>query len=433
MAGGRGWSRWSFEGLSSRFVPTSLRHRLFRRFWFGLVSSVFGYRMFQFSQFWLAHELTGSPLWLGLVGISDAVPAIALNLFGGAVADRVNRRRLIMGAQGLAILLIGGLGLLVVTGHVEPWHLLVVAGGVAGANAFDQPARMALYPDYVPREALMSAVALNSAAWQMTRIVGPAAAGIVIALAGTAATLFLSAVFTVGMVLVLATLPADRASAKGRRTIGDIVDGIRYLRRNPLYLLLLGLIFFNSFFILSYIPLMPVFAVDILGVGASGQGVLIGVSGVGSLLATLWISSRESNRGSGTLLVVGGVLAGVALAAFSLSTVLVGSYPLGLALVFGIGAFTSMQVISVTTALQTMVSDEYRGRVMGMWGMNWNMSPLGAMYVGAMATVVPVPWAVAFGGMAVIVVTLAAFLLRPELRTLDTMVAKASQPTVEGT
>jgi MFS family permease len=404
---------------ASRFIPPALRYPLYRRYWLGLLASVFGYRMFQFAQFWLAYELTGSALWLGFVGLADAIPAIVLNLVGGAAADRVDRRRLVMWTEVASGIIVTGLGLLVLTEGVQPWHVLVAVGSVAGINAFNQPARVALYPNYVDRPSLLSAVALNSVAWQLTRIAGPALAGVVIALTGTEVSLFVAATGMFGMALVMNTLPAEKAVVRRRtKALGDILDGVRFIAGNRLFLFLIGMTFFNSFFAMSYVPLMPIFAVDILRVGAEGQGLLIGTSGIGAVLATTWVSTRSSSRGKGAFLIGGATLAGLSLVAFALTSRYVGSFALALALIFAVGVFTSTYMISVTTSLQLMVPDELRGRVMGFWGMTWNIMPLGALFAGALAEVITVPWAVAVGGMAVTAFALGPALFNQKVRSL---------------
>lgn len=409
------------------FVPPALRFPLFRRFWFGLLFSVFGFRMFQFAQFWLAYELTGSALWLGFVGVADATPAIILNLVGGTVADRVDRRRMIMWTELAGATIVGALGLLVWFDKASPWHVLVAVGVTSGLNAFNAPARLALYPGYVEREALLSAVALNSAAWQMTRIVGPAFAGLLIAVAGTEAVLSASSAGLLGMVYVMKTLPSVEARRREPgRALREMLEGLQFIRSHSLFLFLIGMTFFNSFFLMSFMPLMPVFAVDILDVGATGQGVLVGVSGVGSLLVTLWISTRRSNRGKGAFLIGGATMAGASLVAFSFSSEYVGSFPLALGLIFAVGTFSSMYMISVTTSLQLMVPNHLRGRVMGFWSMTWNIMPLGAMFAGVLAQVVTVPWAVAVGGFAVMAFALGPALLRGEVRSLGRTVDEAA-------
>lgn len=422
-------------GRAARLLPPVLGYPLFRRFWFGLLSSVFGFRIFQFAQFWLVHELTGSALWLGFVGLADAAPAIILNLVGGAAADRVNRRRLVMWTELLAATVVGTLAALVMLGRATPWHVLIAVAVASGLNAFNAPARLALYPNYVERNELLSAVALTTAAWQMTRIVGPAVAAILIALGGTEVALFVSSAGLLGMVYVMKTLPGGETDRTERGTATrEVLEGLQYIRRHTLFLFLIGMTFFNSFFLMSFMPLMPVFAVDILDVGAIGLGVLVGVSGVGSLIVTLWISMRRSDRGKGVFLIGGATLAGASLVAFSLSSEYVGSFPLSLVLIFSIGVFSSMYMISVTTSLQLMVPDHLRGRVMGFWSMTWNIMPLGAMFAGGLSRLITVPWAVAIGGFAVIAFALAPALLNGRVRrlsrTVDEVAARAAATTV---
>ena len=389
--------------------------------------------MFQFAQFWLAYELTGSALWLGFVGVADATPAIILNLVGGTVADRVDRRRMIMWTELAAATIVGALGLLVWFDKASPWHVLVAVGVTSGLNAFNAPARLALYPGYVEREALLSAVALNSAAWQISRIVGPAFAGLLIAVAGTEAVLSASSAGLLGMVYVMKTLPSVEAPRRRPgRALREMLEGLQFIRSHSLFLFLIGMTFFNSFFLMSFMPLMPVFAVDILDVGATGQGVLVGVSGVGSLMVTLWISTRRSNRGKGAFLIGGATMAGASLVAFSLSSEYVGSFPLALGLIFAVGTFSSMYMISVTTSLQLMVPNHLRGRVMGFWSMTWNIMPLGAMFAGVLAQVVTVPWAVAVGGFAVMAFALGPALLRGEVRSLGRTVDEAAARAATG-
>lgn len=415
-----------------RFLPPALRYPLYRRYWLGMLASVGGYRMFQFAQFWLAHELTGSVLFIGIVGLADAVPAITLNLVGGAAADRLDKRRLVMWTEVAAAVLVGTLGLLTINGSVAPWHLLVVVGGVAGLNSFNQPARQALFPAYVDRDTLMGAVALNSAVWQSTRIVGPALAGAVIAVTGSGVLLFCCTVGMGTMALVMRRLPPSPAeSDRTRRAYHDVMEGLRFIRGNSLFVFLLGMTFFNSFFALSYVALMPVFAVEILRVGADGQGLLLSISGIGSLAVTTWLGTRSSSRGKGIFLIGGATLTGVSLVAFSLSSLYVGSFALAGALIFAIGAFQSLYMNSVTTSLQLMVPDRLRGRVMGFWGVTWNLMPLGALFSGVLAAWLGVPWAVAVGGIAVVAFALGPALMNPLVRRLSANVDAATALAAE--
>ena len=399
-------------------VPPAFLHRHYRNYWFGMLGSVGGYQVFLFSQLWLVHELTGSPLYLGFVGLASALPAIGLNLVGGVTADRLNRTRLVVITQVLATIVVGGLGLLTVTDVVEPWHVLVVAGLVSGINAFNEPARLALYPHFVPEEALMSAVALNSSVWQGTRIVAPAVAGVIVAVFNTGVALFLAAAGMALLAVMLRHAPPVMPENVSRSPLADALEGLRYIRRNKTMVLLIGMSFFNSFFGMSYIFMMPVFAVDILNVGSTGQGYLLSASGIGSLSATLWFTTRSKARNQGRLIVVGAILAGSAVVAFSLTAGYLGSMMLGVFLMLAVGCSSSVYILVTITALQTAVRDDLRGRVMGLFSMTWSMMPLGGMFVGGIALLVGTPWAVAIGGFAVVGFAAGTALFNPALRRL---------------
>jgi MFS family permease len=404
-------------------MPPAFHYPAYRLYWFGTLASVTGFQMFQFAQLWLVYQLTSSPLYLGYVGLAQAIPAIALNLVGGVFADRLNRRILILCTQVLNAVLIATLATLTLLGQVEVWHILVVAFGAGAVNAFDQPARQAIYPTLIDRSAMMSAVALNSAIWQSVRIIAPAIAGFVIAAAGTSIVFYLAAAGFVAMAVVMLCLTVPpRESRLPSSPAGDLVQGLKFIRGNFVFFFLIGMTFFNSFFGMSYMTMMPVFAVDILAVGATGQGQLLSMSGLGALLITLWMGSSSSIGREGLRVVGGAVLFGATVAAFALTTQLIGSFPLALALMFFIGVFSSTYMIAIMTSLQIMVPDEMRGRVMGFYSMTWSIMPLGGMQAGAIANIVGVPWALVIGGLAVVLFAIGPATLNPQVRNLTTLV-----------
>jgi MFS family permease len=182
----------------------------------------------------------------------------------------------------------------------------------------------------------------------------------------------------------------------------DLLDGLAYVRKNSIFSFLIGMTFFNSFFGMAYVMLMPIFAVDILEVGARGQGMLLGVSGVGSLLTTLWLGSRSNVRYKGQLIIGGSILFGLTLATFAATSQLLGLFPLAMALLFFMGIFNSSYMISIQSSLQMLVPDQMRGRVMGFYGMTWSIMPLGGTQAGALANVIGAPLAIMIGGLAVV-------------------------------
>ncbi len=410
-------------GLLGRVkLPPALRYPLYRRYWLGTLASVSGFQMMFVAESWLAYELTGSPLYLGYVGVASAVPSIVLNLVGGLVADRVDRRQLILLGQAVMTLVIGALGVLTVTGMIEAWHIIAAAFITGAFGAFEMPARQALFPHLIERPAMMSAVALNSSIWQGTRIGAPATAGLIISTVGTAAVFFVATAGFLAMIMVVLTLPPPPPSTgqQSSGAINDLLSGVSFINREPVFKFLISMTFFNSFFGMSFVALMPIFARDVLEVGASGQGVLLSVSGVGSLLTTLWIGSRGSPRRIGLFLTGGAVMFGTAICAFAMTAEYVGSYPLAIGIIFFLGIFNSMYMVSIMSTLQLMTPDHMRGRVMGFYGMTWSIFPLGAMQAGAVANVIGAPFAVVVGGAAVAAFALGPALLNARIRRLDT-------------
>jgi MFS family permease len=409
-------------------VPPAFQYREYRNYWFGMLSAVGGFQIAMFGQFWLIHELTGSTVYLGYVGLANAIPAIILNLAGGVVADRFDKQRLIIVTQTISAALVGLLAVITLVGVVEPWHVLTIAVFAGAINAFNQPARQSIYPYLIERKVMMSAVALNSSIWQGTRIIAPAIGGILIAIIDTGAAFVLAAVLMFVFTIVVAFLKVPdeaRAGASARKSSAfrDIVEGLKFIKANSVFSFLIGMTFFNSFFGLSYIILMPVFADDILMVGADGQGVLMSVSGIGALIVTLWLGTRVSSGNTGFILIGGAVLTGITLAAWALTAEYIGSYPLALFLIFFLGLFSSVYMISIMSTLQMLVPNEMRGRVMGFYGMTWNIMPLGGMFAGVLAVSIGAPWAVAIGGLAVSAFAIGPALLNGRIRNLGALLA----------
>ena len=382
-----------------------------------------------FSQLWLAHELTSSPLFLGAVGAANAVPALALGPFGGVLADRMDKRRIIVGAQIILVATALLLATLTSLEMVSPWHVLASAVVAGAVLAVDQPARQAFYPLLIDRDVMMSAVALNASTWQGARIAAPAAAGLIIAIGGTEWALYASAAGFAAMAAIVSSLKVSEATrSESRGTAREMMEGIGFIKDNPTFKFLIGMAFFGSFFGMGFIMLMPVFAVDILKVGADGQGFLLGISGVGSLLFTLWMGLRQVTPG-GWLIIGGAAISGIAVAAFGLTSELVGSYALALTLMFVVGAFTSTYRISIMTSLQMMVPDHMRGRIMGLHGISWSIMPLGGLLMGAIATGPGVPWAVAMGGLAVTAFALGPALANRSVRNLGALLDQTETST----
>ncbi len=426
-------------------VLSAFHSRDFRLFWVGHLISVSGQQMLIVAQGWLIYELTGSALWLGTVGLVEAVPGIGLTLFGGVLADKVDQRRFLVALQGIATVALLILGTLTATDVVRPGHILAFAFVWGMVAAFDQPSRQAIFPHLIDRRDMMSAVGLNSTIHPGTKMVGPAVAGLIIAglaklsgmpLIGAALALYLAAIgyAVFGIFLFLVRLPRV-PRAQGRDVLHDMIDGVRLIWHTPVFIFLIGMIFFNSFFGGAYTVLLPVFAKDILGGGPSLLGFLFAAGGVGSLSGALIGASLGNFRRRGWVLFFGAALQGTALIVFAFSRWSVVSF-LALPLA-GVG-FSLFNVTAQST-IQLLVPDEFRGRVMGVWGMTHSVvMPIGRMQMGAVASfsessmagvlgrVAGTPFAVALGGLLVVAFALVAVAKNPQVRRLGEL-ATATQ------
>ena len=409
-----------------RFIPPAFQYPQYRVFWLGMLASVSGFQMMQFGQIVLIYDLTGSSLALGSLGLAAGIPAIILNPLGGVYADRWDKRRLIIITQAITAGLLLLLATLTLLQMVEVWHCLTIAFLVGGVEAFDQAARRALFPHLVARPALVSAVALNSAIWSGTRVVAPAAAGLIIAYFNPAAAFYLAALgFAVMAVVVYWLNSPPRNPVSQASPLKDMLEGLRFIRRSSVFSFLVAMTFFNSFFGISYVYLMPIFAIEILEVGTEGQGWLLSIGGIGALITTAWLGSRQVVRRKGLLVIGGGVTFGLSLAAFGLTSRFLPSYALALGLMFVMGLTSAAYMISITSSLQMLVPNRMRGRVMGFFGMTWNILPLGGMQVGLLASLITAPYAVALGGLAVTAFASGSAALSRQVRNLGTLLSQA--------
>ena len=406
--------------MSTRsWVPPALRHPAYRAYWLGLLASVSGFQMFRASQFWLIYQINENPLYLGYVGAATALPAVFFNLFGGVFADRVDKRRLVMATQFSLAALITLLGTLNFLGEITEYHVLATAFCAGVIDAFDVPASQALFPRLISRSVMTSAVALNSSVWQGMRVIAPAMAGAIIALFGITPSLFVAAAGPIIMAAVMYRLHVPHvAQGASGRTVQDILEGLRFIRNNSTIGFLIGMTFFTSFFGMAYVVMMPEIATESLGRGAAAYGTLLSISGIGSLITTIWMGTRADIRNGGRLIVGGAAMFGITVVAFGMTSEILGSYFLALAVLFVLGIFTSVYMITVQSSLQLMVPDRMRGRVMGFFGMTWSIMPLGGLQAGAVAQIIQVPFAIVVGGLAVTVFALGPALFNSKVRNL---------------
>lgn len=392
---------------------SSLRSFNYRLYWLGQFLAVVGQTMEFVALAWLVYDLTHSALSLGATGLAQALPRMALVLVGGAVADRVDRRQLLVVAQGLSALLYSALGTLVVLGVAELWHALFVAFCLGSVRAFDSPSRAALLPQMVAREDIPNAVALGNLAWDLPRMIGPASAGVLIAVIGIGPTLFVASLGYLTSAILYSLLRLERGErASSRGLARDLLGGVDYIRRNPLFYTLIGMTFFNSAFGMSYSFMLPIFARDILQVGSQGLGLFHTAAAIGATVGAFVAAAiAGSHRRSGPLL--GGSAAfGALLVGFAFSQ----WFPLSLGLLFLAGLANNLYMNAIATILQLRVPDEYRARVMGVYTITWSLQSLGGMSAGAIAEYAGPSFALALGGCLVVAMTASAGALLPQVR-----------------
>lgn len=407
--------RPSPRGVRLPATFSSLRHRNYRLLWFGTLVSSSGDWMDQIAFNWLVYELTHSAVALGLANLFRLAPILVFTLIGGVVADRVERRRLMFTTQTVAMLLALVLAVLVSTGLVQVWMVFVIAAGRGIMMSFNQPARQSLISDLVPAESLMNAIALNSATLNLTRVIGPAIGGGLIATVGVAGAFYFNAA---SFLAVLAGLAMMRFSARTARSragmLADLAGGVRYLNGQPTLRTLVLLALLPMVFGMPYMTMLTLFAKDVLRAGGIGLGLLTAASGVGAVLGALFVASLRDTTYRGRLMLGGLVAFGAALVAFSVSPWLW----LSLLALIGVGISQQMYMATNNTLIQVYVAEEYRGRVLSTLFLNRGMVPLGTMLAGFGAAALGPQ--VAVGGMAAVLVLMALLAARfaPSARDL---------------
>jgi MFS family permease len=367
----------------------ALNHRDFRLFFTGQLISLVGTWMQSVGQAWLVLELTNSAFKLGLIGTLQFGPVLLFSFVAGVIADRVPKRRLIIGTQTALMLQAFALSALAWTGHVQYWHVAVLASLYGLANSLDMPTRQSFIVEMVGRESLMNAIALNSAMFNGARIVGPAAAGLLVARYGVAPAFLLNGVSFLAVIIALFGIRAEGLpeAHRGTSVVQDITTGVRYAVGTPLVMLILGLLSAVSLFVLNYNVLVPLLARDVLGLGAQGFGLLMAALGLGASL------------GSGRPQLAVLIAAGVVTSATTLSLAAIRHYwpaAIGLAL---IGFSQIIFLASCNSTIQVTVPDRLRGRIMSIYAFVFvGVTPIGSFLVGSMAEVFGVSAAFAAGG-----------------------------------
>ena len=397
----------------------SLNDREFRWFYLALLGQMGAMNMQMLARGYLAFELTGSFAALGLIGLANAIPMLALSLYGGVIADRFPKKLVLQAGQAVSALIALAVAMLLVA-DLLTFPYLLAAGAVQGVvMALMMPSRQSILPEVVGMERLMNAVSLQAAGMNLMRLMGPAAGGFLIAWVGAESLYFIMTAMY--LVAVVALVPVQlrhegggRAARRSRGGGGGLIEGLRYIRNDATIFMLLVMTFVISILAMPYLLMLPGFVDEIFGGGPKELGLLISVGGVGSLIGALTLASLPAKR-RGLMLLTSGLVMGFALVGFSASP----SIWIGGVFMFFVGLGSAGRQALGNVLLQSYTENEYRGRVMSIYMTQISLMSLGAFIIGIIAEAVGAEWAL--GGMAtlLVVMSLGFFVFSPLLRRLD--------------
>jgi MFS family permease len=396
----------------------ALSHRNYRLFFTGQSISLIGTWMQLVAVSWLTYRLTSSALLLGIVGFASRIPTFALAPFAGVLADRWNRHRILVITQALSMIQAMILAILVLTGSVAVWHVVILSLSLGFINTLDIPARQSFIADMVEnREDLGNAIALNSSIVNGARLVGPSIAGLLVATLGEGICFLLnglSFIAVIGALIAMKITPQKRDFQRSH-FLKRLKEGFSYAFGFKPIRYLLFLLALVSLMGMPYTVLMPIFAEKILGGGPQSLGFLLGAAGVGALVGSLYLASRKSVLGLGKVIVVSAIIFGTGLVAFSLSRL----FWLSLVFMLFTGCGMMVQMAATNTILQTLTDEDKRGRIMSFYTMAFmGMAPFGSLLAGSLADLIGAPHTVMIGGFACILASLLFVLKLPSLRVI---------------
>jgi MFS family permease len=396
----------------------ALHHYNFRLFWFGQMISLVGTWMQTVAQGWLVFQLTNSPLLLGLVGMFGTLPVLIISPIGGVLADNLNKRTVVIITQTMAMVLALILGTLILTKGVQYWHIAVLASILGITMSIDAPTRQSFVVEMVGKKDLLNAVALNSAIFNLARILGPALAGLIISAIGLVLCFYVNAISFLAVIAGLLMMKGNFAPVNKKQgsMVSDIRQGFSYARRDKRITSLITLVAISSIFIMPYAMLMPVFARDILQVGAKGLGLLLSAAGVGALTGALTLAAFSHYKKKGRLILIGSVVFTAGAILFSFSN----NYHICLLLLLFVGWGMVTQNASINSLLQSMAPDHLRGRIMSLYVLFFmGMMPFGSLQAGFVADRLGAQMALRIGGAIVALVVYILYARNRELVNIE--------------
>lgn len=392
-----------------------LKHRNYRLWFIGQIVSLFGSWMQMTAQAFFIYELTHSPAFLGLVGFANGLPSWLFMVYGGVIADRFSRKKILIITQTIMMILALILAALTFLNVVQPWHIILLAFLLGIANAFDAPARQAFVNELVPREDLLNAIALNSMMFHSAAAIGPAVAGITYAVLGPGWCFTINGISFLAVIYNLLKMKfAPSPKRINNKSVSkELMDGLRYLMTQKQILRIMLIVSFSTFFGLSIATLFPAWAVKILHGDATTNGLLQGARGVGAVLCSLAIASFSRYISRGKVLIIGLFSLPLFMILFSVNS----SFLISSLILVGIGAGI-IAVNNLSNGLtQTLVSEEFRGRVMGVYSFSFfGFMPIGALWIGMLAEHFGSPTAIFINSIILLFFSIVIWIMSPNLR-----------------
>ncbi len=375
----------------------SLKTRNFRLYFWGVCVSLIGTWMQQIAMSWLTYKMTGSVFLLATVTFMAQIPILIATPFMSVFVDRFDRRKILVVTQALSGIQALLLGFLVLSGHIEVWHLLSLSLLIGLINALDNPTRQAFYPSLVAKENLSNAIALNSAVINGSRLIGPAIGGILINLLGEGTCFLLNGISYLAVIIALfrMKLPPHPKKTRSSAVFAEMTEGFRYVTRHIPIRTLLIMMSVISFFGLPLITFIPAYVKDILSGNSETLGLLLSCIGIGSFSAALYLAARKNISGLGRIITIAGFLLGLSLIYLSFI------HTIGLAALVCIPAGFALviTVASINTLLQSLSDEDKRGRVMGYLAMTFTgISPIGSLILGALEKYTGLPFIILLSG-----------------------------------
>lgn len=423
MGGGRG-APVSFRNLRTF---SSFRNPVFRLFYGAMIGQMAAMNMQMIARSLLVYELTGSGTALGVMALGNSLPMLFFSLFGGVMADRVQKKYVLWGGQAASAVVSLAIAMALVFDLMSAdrsgsWLILVFAALFQGTiQGLMMPSRQAMIADIVDQESLMNAVALNTFGMNGMRLLAPIPVGFIIYLWGFEAVYFAMTGMYIMAVAFITLMPkTGTVSLRGRGAVSDIVDGLKYVKHETTILIILVVTFVVTLLSMPYMMLLPALTEDVLKVDERGFGLLLSMSGVGAMIGSVFLASLP-NKKRGLMLIVGSLILGIALVGlfFSNSWFPSMAWPLAMGFIFFVGIGQTARMTLSNTLLQYYVQDLYRGRVMSLMMMEFGLTSFGVFFTGVLTDIVGVQWAV--GSLAIILVffSIAMLVFVPRISKLD--------------